>query len=140
MGKFFGAILIATYSWHHQFNKWHHFFKKLIFCHDNIVKHFLKTYFSENQINISEQKVPLLKSYHKCYHNVGTLIWQTDEIINTFNIFFTLKMLEAILNGILLADYVDKIIEINILLKSPYVWWKSMPKVVIFGHLWYCCY
>ena len=49
------------------------------------------------------------------------LIWQTDEIINTFNIFFILKMLEAILNGILLADYVDKIIENNILLKSPYV-------------------
>ena len=74
------------------------------------MKHFFKTYFSENQINISEQKVPLLKSYRKCYHNAGNLIWQTDEIINTFNIFFILKMLEAMLNGILLADYVDKII------------------------------
>ena len=38
------------------------------------------------------------------------LIWQTDEIINTFNIFFILKMLEVMLDGILLADYVDKII------------------------------
>ena len=108
MGKFLGAILIATYLWHHQFNKWHHFFKKLLFSHDNIIKHFFKAYFSENQINISEQKVPLLKSYRKCYQNVETRLSEIFISIPPKNIrkiffFITLSTLVIFTTSIYLS-------------------------------------